>query len=62
MWANYLKGLKTKFKVLVSFVKKHPFKSIFYAMLTGLSFTILLVLLTYLGAFGKLPSKISYYN
>lgn len=57
MWANYLKELKNKFKVLVSFVKKHPFKSIFYAMLTGLSFTILLVLLTYLGAFGKLPSK-----
>lgn len=52
-----LSTLKNKFKILVSFIKKHPFKSILYAMLSVFSFIILLVLLTYVGVFGKLPSK-----
>ena len=57
MMSHFLNTLKSKFKILVSFIKKHPFKSILYAMLSGFSFIILLVLLTYVGVFGKLPSK-----
>jgi penicillin-binding protein 1A len=57
MWVHFFKTLKDKFKILISFIRKHPFKSIFYAILTSLSFILLLVLFTYLGVFGKLPSK-----
>jgi len=54
---NFLEIVKIKFKKVVSFVKKHPFKSVFYAIATIISFFILLVLLIYAGLFGKLPSK-----
>jgi penicillin-binding protein 1A len=44
----------TKFFV---FIRKHPIKIVLYALLTSICLSLLLVMLTYGGVFGKLPSK-----
>jgi len=44
-------------KIFFVYLKNHPFKSVLYFLLTGLSLTLLLVMLTYAGLFGKLPTK-----
>ncbi|WP_036841357.1 transglycosylase domain-containing protein [Polaribacter sp. Hel_I_88] len=57
MKVNVFEVLKTKLKRIISFIKKHPFKSLFYLIASVCSFAILLVLFTYVGVFGKLPTK-----
>jgi len=57
MKVNVFKLLKKKLKRIISFVKKHPFKSVFYLITLVFCFAVLLVIFTYLGVFGKLPSK-----
>tara|TARA_R110002051_G_scaffold323119_1_gene415730 strand:- start:5618 stop:8005 length:2388 start_codon:yes stop_codon:yes gene_type:complete len=56
-----LKNLRNQMAVkatkVFGFIKKHPFKSIFYFLGTGLVFLIFFVVLIYFGAFGKLPTK-----
>lgn len=39
------------------YIKKHPIKSALYAILGSVCFVLLLVIFTYAGLFGKLPSK-----
>lgn len=46
----------TKSKMLVHFIRKHPFKSFFYLIGGSFIVLVLFVFLIYFGAFGKLPS------
>jgi penicillin-binding protein 1A len=55
--ATFLKELKNNATKLFFFIKKHPFKSALYAFISCFSLIILLVFTTYIGVFGKLPSK-----
>jgi penicillin-binding protein 1A len=57
MWIHFFNVLKSKFQKIFSFIRYHPFKSILYLVTAGFSFSIVLIMLTYFGAFGKLPSK-----
>ena len=54
---NVLEILKKKLKRVFFFIKKHPFKSLFYLIAFVFCFVVLLVTLTYAGVFGKLPTK-----
>lgn len=50
---------KTKLKTIqtLRFLKKHPFKSLGYTFITGVSFVLLLFVLTYIGFFGRIPKE-----
>ncbi|MFY9243314.1 MAG: biosynthetic peptidoglycan transglycosylase [Polaribacter sp.] len=54
---NYYQLLKSLFKRIFFFVRKHPFKSVFYAIAACLASFIILISLTYISVFGKLPTK-----
>ncbi|MGY8911382.1 MAG: transglycosylase domain-containing protein, partial [Flavobacteriales bacterium] len=54
---NVFEILKKKLKKSISYIKKHPFKSLFYLIAFVICFAILLITLTYAGVFGKLPTK-----
>lgn len=47
----------SRFRGLIAYVRQHPFKSLLFAAIAGFCSLILLFLVIYLGAFGKLPSK-----
>ena len=46
-----------KIKSVFSYIKRHPFKSFFYAFVASILSLIILVSLIYLGVFGKIPTK-----
>ncbi len=52
-----LKKIETFLKEKIRFAIKHPFKSAFYGFSAICFFIIFVFLLTYLGAFGKIPKK-----
>lgn len=54
---NLKNMLLLKAKMFLKFIIKHPFKSFFYLMGSGILFLIIFILLVYFGAFGKLPTK-----
>ncbi|WP_047419195.1 transglycosylase domain-containing protein [Cellulophaga sp. Hel_I_12] len=54
---NLRDQLAVKATKVFKFIKKHPFKSFFYILSTGVVFLIFFVVLIYFGAFGKLPTK-----
>ena len=50
--------IKTTLLQLSKYIKRRPFKSFGYLILTGAFFVFLLFLMTYWGMFGKIPSEI----
>ncbi|MEZ5002225.1 MAG: transglycosylase domain-containing protein [Chitinophagales bacterium] len=50
-------GLKRKIAAIWKWIKSHPLKTILYLFGTGCIAIIIFLLLFYIGAFGKLPSK-----
>jgi len=47
--------LKTKLLHIFRFIKQHPFKTLGYLITTGIIFVLLIFLMTYWGAFGRIP-------
>ncbi|MGJ8665678.1 MAG: transglycosylase domain-containing protein [Patiriisocius sp.] len=54
---KYLKKTSASLKQVFQFARKKPFKFLGYAILTGISFVLLLFFCTYIGLFGHVPNK-----
>ncbi|GGX30113.1 transglycosylase domain-containing protein [Aquimarina muelleri] len=56
-YKSIIAKIKPKALQIWSFLKKHPFKSLGYASALVVSFVILLFVITYFGAFGRIPKE-----